>query len=68
MSTLTLNRFNAITQSNTHNLMLLSYGCIFALALLSIVYGSGGWDWRLAIERLAPENFSQFEEIQIKVL
>ncbi|KGJ88577.1 hypothetical protein ND16A_2501, partial [Thalassotalea sp. ND16A] len=68
MSTLTLNRFNAITLSNPHKWMLLSYGCIFALALLSIGYGAAGWDWRLAIAWLAPEHFSQFDALQIKVV
>ncbi len=68
MSTLTLNRFNAITLSNPHKWMLLSYGCIFALALLSIGYGAAGWDWRLAIAWLAPEHFSQFDALQINVV
>jgi len=68
MNTLLFSRLAPFTFNKTQKWMLLSYGCVLVLSLLSIGYGPAGWDWRLAIAWLAPEHFYQFDALQINVV
>lgn len=43
-------------------------GLISLLILVSLGFGPAGWDWRLAIAWMAPDYFSEFNQLQLNVV